>query len=536
MAFIDLYNTSPAVRAWVRQVFEDVEGFPQPSRFVDSKMVAAIQQWKSIESRRRAFERVWQPRFEVLLASAGSTIAAEYASSQNVDHVVQVATRVLRPGMEKLMERLHQEVDKEFVRAAILALKPRKSTVGPEYLKEQEPIDPDALDWEEQDPYDLPKLQQYNRLVTAQKVRQITETTMNGIRRVVQRALDEGLSVDDTARALRRAYGFSKDRAVLIAQTEVVSASNAASHFSLEHNLPTSLVTKSWLNAGDKRVRPTHVQAGASQKNIPFKEPFVVGGSRLMFPGDASLGALGKEVISCRCTAIYDMPRPTFGNKPPRAATTPTPPPAPPAPKPKPKPKPKPGLNPADSYVAPDLWQAKERTRMLSEPWWEKLTDLEKKSIDAYTGTAYEQINTVLRGQAPSTPEVKDHIARLRAANEKATPLDQQLKVFRGLPAPVNLLPELAHLEIGGTYHPAAFSSTTLGPNRSFKGPTKMEIHLPIGSKVTSVNGYGAHGAEAEILLPPNAKLRLIGRRTEAPSSGNIPTTILEFAYEGTTP
>ena len=313
MALIDLTVQPPAVRAWVHQLFDGVKNIPAPSRYVDSKLVAAVQQWKSIESRRRDFERVWEPRFEVLLAKVGANIASEYASSNNLQHTLQVATRELRPGIQTLLEKLHQEVDREFVRLAILAIKPRKSAGVPGSVKEQEAIDPDAVDWETEDPYDLPKLQQYNRTITALKVRQITETTMVGIRKVVLRSLDEGLSVENTAAELRRSFGFSRARAILIAQTEVVSASNAASHYSLEHNLPTSLMTKSWLNAGDKRVRPSHITAGATQKDIPFSQPFSVGGSLLMFPGDASLGALGKEVISCRCTAIYDMPRPKFG-------------------------------------------------------------------------------------------------------------------------------------------------------------------------------------------------------------------------------
>ena len=35
-------------------------------------------------------------------------------------------------------------------------------------------------------------------------------------------------------------------------------------------------------------------------------QPFIVGGSKLMFPGDNSLGAAANEIIQCRCTQYYE--------------------------------------------------------------------------------------------------------------------------------------------------------------------------------------------------------------------------------------
>lgn len=59
---------------------------------------------------------------------------------------------------------------------------------------------------------------------------------------------------------------------------------------------------RDWITRLDKKVRFTHALAHG-QRVFGTKTPFVVGGSLLMYPGDASLGASAKEIIGCRCYA-----------------------------------------------------------------------------------------------------------------------------------------------------------------------------------------------------------------------------------------
>lgn len=63
--------------------------------------------------------------------------------------------------------------------------------------------------------------------------------------------------------------------------------------------------TKSWMDMGDKKVRPSHREATRNNHRIPINEPFRVGNSLMMYPADASLGASLKEILRCRCSAIY---------------------------------------------------------------------------------------------------------------------------------------------------------------------------------------------------------------------------------------
>ena len=61
--------------------------------------------------------------------------------------------------------------------------------------------------------------------------------------------------------------------------------------------------TKTWWRAQDDRVRPSHKEAHG--QTVAYDQPFEVGGSRLQFPGDDSLGADPGETINCRCAVLF---------------------------------------------------------------------------------------------------------------------------------------------------------------------------------------------------------------------------------------
>lgn len=60
---------------------------------------------------------------------------------------------------------------------------------------------------------------------------------------------------------------------------------------------------KSWLTLRDSKVRDTHRAAEGQTRAV--NEAFIVGGSRMMYPGDTSLGAPIREIAHCRCSAQY---------------------------------------------------------------------------------------------------------------------------------------------------------------------------------------------------------------------------------------
>lgn len=45
----------------------------------------------------------------------------------------------------------------------------------------------------------------------------------------------------------------------------------------------------------------------ADGQTVPNEEPFEVGGEKLMFPGDGSMGASGFNLYNCRCSCAAEI-------------------------------------------------------------------------------------------------------------------------------------------------------------------------------------------------------------------------------------
>ena len=122
----------------------------------------------------------------------------------------------------------------------------------------------------------------------------ITQTTRNLIQDVLNRAIAEGLSLDDIVDELTR-YDFTRNRARLIARTETVGAANAAAVINAEQSGIT--LNKIWIAAKDHRTRDHHREV--NQTVLPLEAAFNVGGYLMKYPGDKAGGA--SEVCNCRC-------------------------------------------------------------------------------------------------------------------------------------------------------------------------------------------------------------------------------------------
>ena len=93
------------------------------------------------------------------------------------------------------------------------------------------------------------------------------------------------------------------------ARAEAITRTEMTRMFNLAHNSQQQAtaeivpdVRKRWIASGDNRTRDSHIRAHRryQREPIPVDKPFIVGGARLMFPGDPSAPA--KETILCRCS------------------------------------------------------------------------------------------------------------------------------------------------------------------------------------------------------------------------------------------
>ena len=91
-----------------------------------------------------------------------------------------------------------------------------------------------------------------------------------------------------------------------IVRTETTASANFGIQLSASDIYGDDVLVKEWIASGGSRTRETHRTADVRYGNepIPVNEPYIVGGSRMMFPSDTQLGASAKEVVNCRCVSI----------------------------------------------------------------------------------------------------------------------------------------------------------------------------------------------------------------------------------------
>lgn len=131
----------------------------------------------------------------------------------------------------------------------------------------------------------------------------------------VMKAITQDLGIEARARVWKGRPDPVKGiaaRAETIARTEMQRAFNLATHSQqLEQADRIPGLLKTWSATADTRTRQSHLRAHAQYRNspIPVKEPFIVGGAKLMYPGDPN--GPPQETINCRCTS--DTIHPAIG-------------------------------------------------------------------------------------------------------------------------------------------------------------------------------------------------------------------------------
>lgn len=134
----------------------------------------------------------------------------------------------------------------------------------------------------------------------------IAQTTQVNVMRIVAAAYEQGLSIPDTAKAIR--VGMSEAapmRARLIARTELVGAVNGGSLAATQivQSATGDTYSKTWMTAGGARHPRHETYTGLDGQTVPLDGYFDVGGASLMHPGDPDGPA--DEICNCRCTMSY---------------------------------------------------------------------------------------------------------------------------------------------------------------------------------------------------------------------------------------
>lgn len=130
---------------------------------------------------------------------------------------------------------------------------------------------------------------------------------------LIVRQIEEGIARQESIPEIRdrvrtvltsTASEYWPNRAVVVARTEVQGAVQAGAYFGAlraAEQRGESAPEKIWAATTDQRTRPTHREA--DRQRVALREPFTVGGAKLLFPGDPRGPA--QEVIQCRCSSLY---------------------------------------------------------------------------------------------------------------------------------------------------------------------------------------------------------------------------------------
>lgn len=112
----------------------------------------------------------------------------------------------------------------------------------------------------------------------------------------------QGKSIKGIADDLQsRIPEMNRASAVRTARTAVTTAENAGRQDAADDLEKRGVIlSKEWMSVIDARTRHAHIYA--DHQIVNNDKPFIVGGEKLMFPGDKSMGASGWNIYNCRCT------------------------------------------------------------------------------------------------------------------------------------------------------------------------------------------------------------------------------------------
>lgn len=235
--------------------------------------------WRARVNELESATRVWLPRVDRVLMTAREGAVNTYKLTQDITATVDQITQYLDVPLRQRLEALYFDTATRFIK--------RRA----EQVKGETPSD-------------IPELAAWNAETVALRVNRISRATRNSLRDLIRNALAQNLGIADVIKLMQKAPIFTQTRATLIARTELYTAANAATHFSMRLEYDPAQLLKEWCCFGDESVRTSH-NTPELQQRIPYAQPFVVDNFEMQFPGDTSFGAPAREITNCRCIVLY---------------------------------------------------------------------------------------------------------------------------------------------------------------------------------------------------------------------------------------
>lgn len=145
----------------------------------------------------------------------------------------------------------------------------------------------------------------YTGSEVGKRVTSVTKTIKDKIKTSLTESSQTFVSISKTITKLKRDVGgvFARSRAELITRTEVTYVNNLAAEQSAKETAQSVGIdlVKVWIRTLDDRTRDAH--RNVTSKPIKANEKFLVGGKKMMYPGDPAGGLA--NICRCRCVVSY---------------------------------------------------------------------------------------------------------------------------------------------------------------------------------------------------------------------------------------
>lgn len=263
-----------------------------PIKGIEGMDAKAIE-WKKFDRKREAMARRMLPLVEAQLRNDAQDAAdaVRKTDKSRMEEAAGHSIALNKDQWAKSLTKLYKSVAAEFGRATLESL---KCDDMPEIKSEEDTFHAEV--------------DRYVKSIVGNKVSEISAASMKSIRLAIKKGLDAGEGADQIADRVSAAGAFTKGRALRIARTETLAASNLGNN---EAAKATGLdLIKEWVTTKDDRTRGDdpadpfdHLDAdGQTQK---LDDSFNVSGESLDFPGDSSHGASAGNIINCRCATVF---------------------------------------------------------------------------------------------------------------------------------------------------------------------------------------------------------------------------------------
>ena len=241
-----------------------------------------LAEWKTHMAKRRKVMAAFQSKFRKLIFEIRSEMLTKIKMQNNKSATTRAAAADFIFDFSKFTNKLI--VSMRNISAAAL----------------QEAGDQLYSEIAKDDPWHMPMPQ-------AQKFLEQRKNEMVGVSQQifdrVRTQIDEGITAGDSTKEIADrvrsvSNEISEGRSKVVAQTETAVAYGVGRQAAMKS---AGVEFKRWLSSRNISVRPTHTKADSDywDNPIPIDEPFIVGGARLMHPGDPS--GPPQEVINCHC-------------------------------------------------------------------------------------------------------------------------------------------------------------------------------------------------------------------------------------------